>query len=108
MAGKTVAFTTTASGAVSWAEAKAGELAHEKEKHEAARKGRGECKGVQEAQGRRDKHLAAISYIPPSAPPSHFPLFLPSPGLKMEVPQWSGKWVVSLDVPSFLPPLPQA
>ena len=47
MAGKTVAFTTTASGAVSWAEAKAGELAHEKEKHEAARKGRGECRGVQ-------------------------------------------------------------
>ena len=41
MTGKTLSFTTTASGAVSWAEAKAGDLAHEKEKHDAERKGRG-------------------------------------------------------------------
>jgi hypothetical protein len=41
MAGKTLSFTTTASGAVSWSEGKAADLASEKEKHSAERKGRG-------------------------------------------------------------------
>ncbi|GAX78330.1 hypothetical protein CEUSTIGMA_g5772.t1 [Chlamydomonas eustigma] len=41
MVGKTLSFTTTASGAVSWSEGKASDLANEKEKHSAERKGRG-------------------------------------------------------------------
>ena len=43
---------------MSWAEGRASDLAHEKDKHDSERKGR---------------------------------------GLKIEVPQWCGKWVVSMD-----------
>jgi hypothetical protein len=44
-AGKTLHFNTTASGAVSWAEAKAGELEAEGEKKALEKSGRGEDAG---------------------------------------------------------------